>query len=684
VKLAVVAALGALVVGLGVPAASAPAMAAEPSGASVSLAPADFGGLDSGTPLRLFLTIDDQVGEGIAAGSATVTIDRTPLTTRTSLANWFAGTTKATVAAVKVATPDIPAVLPGETSVVSVSVPAKSLRFGAAGVYAIAVSVQSGGDLVGTARTAVAWKSDASKAVPVALAAPLTVRADNGGFLDAKTLEADTAPDGVLTRELTDLGGTQVAIGIDPRIIASINVLGKSAPQSAIAWLQQLKAVTNQTFPLAWADADITGPLQAGQPTVPQVKPLDFAIQPNLFASPEPTSPTPSPTPTVDPLDPPLPTSDSLAAWNYTLPELSWPAENSIATSDLPKLEASNVTSAIVSSGNVTFPASKTPSGASATIGGLTAAVSDSTVSGYLREAAAATTRADWTSAMAKLTTTLDLVSITGGATPPILLATFGRDWDAADSHLTATLGALYSRDWVVDASLADVLAAKSTTAKLLSRPELASRVALIREMFASETRVQQFSVVTDPDEEQLTSTRRLFLLSLLSNEWAQDPGWTTQARDYVSDSHKIVNSVKAIKSSTVTFLNDQGSLPITVNNSLAQAVTVYVAVRPRSTLLSVEKEHRLVKVQIAASSQKRVEIPVQSVANGKVGVRVTLYSANGRQVGTTTDIDVNVQAGWETIGTLIFGALVVAIFAFGIIRNVRKRRRERRERDAE
>jgi hypothetical protein len=36
----------------------------------------------------------------------------------------------------------------------------------------------------------------------------------------------------------------------------------------------------------------------------------------------------------------------------------------------------------------------------------------------------------------------------------------------------------------------------------------------------------------------------------------------------------------------------------------------------------------------------------------------------------------VNVNAGWETTGTLIFAALVVGLFAFGIVRNIRKRRK--------
>ena len=82
--------------------------------------------------------------------------------------------------------------------------------------------------------SSVAWKSDASKAVAaVALAFvhPLTVRGRQRAAHPRREdcSQADTAPDGVLTRELDqdlDRNG-QVAIGSRPAaFIASINVLG--------------------------------------------------------------------------------------------------------------------------------------------------------------------------------------------------------------------------------------------------------------------------------------------------------------------------------------------------------------------------------------------------------------------------------------------------------------------------
>ena len=81
--------------------------------------------------------------------------------------------------------------------------------------------------------------------------------------------------------------------------------------------------------------------------------------------------------------------------------------------------------------------------------------------------------------------------------------------------------------------------------------------------------------------------------------------------------------------------------------------------------------------------AQKRILIPVSALSNGKAYIVATIVSSTGVQVGRSVTIQVNVEAGWETVGTLIFAALIVALFAFGIVSTIRKRRRAAREPDA-
>jgi membrane protein DedA with SNARE-associated domain len=80
--------------------------------------------------------------------------------------------------------------------------------------------------------------------------------------------------------------------------------------------------------------------------------------------------------------------------------------------------------------------------------------------------------------------------------------------------------------------------------------------------------------------------------------------------------------------------------------------------------------------ITVDDSSQRRVQVPIEAVSNGNAEIVATLYSSTGVQVGQSVTIQVNVNAGWETTGTLIFAALVAALFAFGIVRTIRRRRR--------
>jgi Family of unknown function (DUF6049) len=669
----------ALIVAFAGLAMAQPASALAPSASlTVSAAPANSGDLRSGGTLRLFVTLTNGSELSSTAGTATISVGRTRFANRTTLAAWFAGTTKASLAPNVVAKTAVGALAPGASETVGVNVAATSLALGGVGVYPIAVIAKAGTETTAAARTAVAWNVTSTKPVPLVLAAPLTVAANTTPFISAKVLEQDTAPGGLLTRELDDLENSHVAIGIDPRILASIRILGKSVPVSAWNWLQQLEAVKNETFPLAWADADLTAPLQAGQSTVLTPLPLDYAINPSLFQAPSPSS-TPSPTATPTPQDAQVPTSESLVAFNYTLPELAWPAANSVISADMPKLTASGLSNVILSSANVTEPKSTGLLGAAATVSQSSIAVSDSTLSGYLDTAVESPARSDSAAAATEFATTLALIGTESGSQPKITFATLGRNWANVDTNFDRTLSAIGSLSWSSAARLTDVFSATPTTVKVAASPQTAARITAVQAMIAAENGEAQFSVVAaNPDA--LTSSRRLALLALLSDEWLDDSTtWSTEVTAYLNDTRDIVESVQVVASSTVTFLADSASLPITLSNNLDQDVTVYLAVTPTTPLVSIDKAHQFDEVTIEANSQKRVQIPIQSLSNGRAEVVATLYSSARRQVGHSQTIDVNVQAGWETFGTLVFAALIVAVFAIGIVRNIRKRRKIRR-----
>jgi hypothetical protein len=239
----------------------------------------------------------------------------------------------------------------------------------------------------------------------------------------------------------------------------------------------------------------------------------------------------------------------------------------------------------------------------------------------------------------------------------------------------------IYAHPWTSTASLSTVLTSRTATVGIAKMTESSSRIALVKAMLASEQDVVEFApVAKDPDV--LTSSTRLKLLSLLSNEWTPAT-WRTAANAFLTQAAKIVGSVQVDPSSEILVTADQTSLPVSVSNDLDQDATIELEVRSLSARLTVDPRHSSQSVTVEQGAQRRILIPVSALSNGKAEIIATLVSSTGVPIGRAITIQVNVQAGWETVGTLIFAALIVALFAFGIIRTIRKRRKAARESEA-
>ena len=688
---------------------------------SLSVTPDDLGALQTGEALRLSLTVSNLTADDVEAGTISTTVNRAAFTSRAELANWFAANSKSIAATSAVASQASPFIPAGTTRLISITVPADAVKLRAAGVYAVDVSLTTGDTDVGQARTAVVWKGTTSgEPARLAVAVPLVVPSTETGLVSSDSLAEYTAPNGMLTEQLDAMVGTPVAIGIDPRILVSIRVLGTSAPTSATEWLERLRLVSNQTFPLSYADADITAPLQAGARSVQRPTSVDYAMNTGNFPAvpadggtstdgtgQEGTGPdgngtppgetpgvqdtaTPTPTPTTASN---LPTMDQLLEWDYTLPRIVWPTSNTVITRDLKIIARSLGSTVLLSSSNVSRETS-TVAGAAASIGTLNVGVVDDALSSLMRAAVEATNSADWSAAVAKLSASLALVSNVDAAadkadaanssvTPaaliegaPTMLAALARSWPANDNRLNDTLNAIMSRQWVTATNLSTALTDQPSTARLVQRPQSEERLKVVSRLLGSEADEKRFAVIV-ADPVAMTSPRHLEMMSLLANSWRLDEdAWSEASQDYVAASRKILTSVQVADSSNVTSLNNQGAIPVTVSNSLDQAVTVYVTVRPQTAAISVTDSH--IKAVVEPDSQRLVRVPFESLSNGQVRLSVSLYDVDGRPVGLVKTVELDVQAGWETAGTFAFGAFVVIIFAAGTIRTIRRRRKAR------
>jgi hypothetical protein len=519
---------------------------------------------------------------------------------------------------------------------------------------------------------AAAGVASAADALPtrLALAVPLTVPPESTGLISAEDLESYTSPTGTLTRKLNAVEGQQVAVGIDPMIIASIRILGNTAPQSAIDWLERLDGIGNETFALSYADSDLAALSQAGSGAV--LAPTSFIIDPSRYpVEPEEPGETSPPGQTQAPVAPEVPTLETITEWPHTLENVLWPRRNTVTAADLASFNATSPVTTILGSGNVTA----TPS-ASAVVGENAVLVSDEIVSGLLTQAVNALTPLDWQAAIDQLA--VELASKPGNTT---VLASFDRTIGEGVGRLAETIAAATQLAGIQPTGLVATAAEPGVEVRVADAPVDSDRVSRLRLMLAAEARIIPFSTLL-ADPTLLTGERRLSMLALSSNSWV-DPAtvWMRTVDEWLSQSGAILDSVQIAESSTLNFIQDKGNLPIAVSNQLEYPITVYVTVRSATGILVVVNSR--VPVEIEAGSQVRASIPVQSIANGEAELQVSLSSATNVPIGTPKTITANVAAGWETTVTWVMAVLLVILFIAGIVRTVLKRRKARSEESA-
>ncbi len=674
-----VSAFFALILAFGASSLPAAKTAINDTGLSAMVVPAATGVLTPADDLSLTVTVTNRTASPVGAGIISIYLDRTVVSSQAELTSWLAPVQVSANDALGTEIGQAPfsAVAPGQTQLIPVIVPRASLGLGSNspwGARTIAARLSVSGAQVGQARNSIVWyPGGALNATKVAVAVPLTVAPNATGLLTAEALASYTSPSGLLTKQLDATADQPVALGIDPMIIASIRLLGTSAPPSATAWLARLANVGNQTFPLTYADSDLAAVSQSGSPS--PLKPISFAINPALLAS-QPTpsaTASPSPSPSQGGAAPTL----SILDWNYTTTTVAWPLPDTVVASDLAAFKTGGLSTTILSSSNVaTGNASYIP--AAAKVDGHPVLVSDETISALLTRASQATSDVEWQKLMSELSAALAVATRQNSPRSGVVLATIDRSSPPSGPRLGQTVAALQQLPWTGNAGLTDAIAAAPTTLAMVNKPEPTARIAAVTSLLKAEQSVATFSsALTTPTA--LTGERRLELLSLLSQAWRQNTAdWSGKVATYVKAAGTTLGSIKVADSSGINLLANHTSLPVLVSNSLNYPVTVYVHVRALSSLLSITDKR--VKLSLEPTSQKRALIPVQSVANGHVTLEVQLTSSTGVVIGQPTYVNINVQAGWETALTVVIAAILVIVFGFGFWRNIVKRRKSARD----
>lgn len=678
--------------------------ATEDGTVAVDLAPSASSILRLDQDLQLTVTVANDTADPLQSGTVDVYLAGRALTTRTALNNWLDPESGQNLGDVVVSVPMENPVPAHGTVTLDVTVPNESLglfEWSSWGPRGIAALLSTDKTVRAQAQSTFVWypESDTVEITPARLSVimPITTPASSEGLIPAEDLAAYTGAAGVLSRQLDGVYGRAVIIAIDPRIIASIRALGTSAPPSAREWLDRLAAAPNAIFPLGYADADPSLTVQAGASEALVPLSFDQELDPALFppssepnGEPEPDAGTPGtdiPTPesTETATEPPVqtgtvPTTEELLAWDYTTTGIAWPADNAVAAADLEAFAEAGTTATILSSGNVTDDGgSVTPSATTDLGDGMTGLVADTGISQAMRAAITAEDDDSWRAAIAELSSQIAVVAAENPEQARTLVATFDRGWPTTTTRLSQTIDALAGMPWYTNSTLQQTLDTPVATAVTFSaQSEPAGSVDLAGRLIDREAELVAFSdALADPVA--ITAPQRLELLALLGSSWADEPGeWRTATGASLTASHDVLRSVTVTTKGPINVVGSKVDIPVTLNNSLDQAVTARVQVVPSNGRLVVGD---VVEATIDANSARSVSVPVTAaVGNGAVNLTVTLFTPSGTAIAQPSVISVNVRADWENIGSRIFAALVVLFFGFGIWRNIVHRRHDKKK----
>lgn len=628
----------------------------------VDLAAADGGVLDVDAPFTVTIHASNLSEGSVSASRFTVSYSPTPLASREDVLAWVTQAQPAADGRELGAGP-LAALSSWEESTEVFSVdPSTSdepriqaLAALAPGVYPLWTTV-TGASFSATAVSTLVV-SAAEDASPVGVLVPITAPARTTGLIDATELAELTAPDGSLRAQLNAVSGTAAILAVDPAIVASIRVLGSDAPQTATAWLEDLRGLPNSRFALQYGDADLATQFAAGLSEPLQLGPLPVPAGITPTHAPE-ASDDPSPTPPED-----VTPETGLLDIGAATAAVAWPATGTAGSTAVAALSAAGTDITLVPS-TMTNEAS----GARATTGDAQLLVYDEAISAVLQQASLA---AEETERHQSLATATALAALTGDGP---MLVTIDRAADRTEDALRDTIASALTLAGRTPADLDALIARAPDDVTLRDVDPDATRVSALTAFLTEETEVAQFATVL-ADPALLTSRHRAAILQVMGNGWASDAEFERAAAELREGTQDTLESVAIVPPSGITLAASSAALGFSVRNELPWPVVVNLTAQPNDLRLVVQTT---TEVQAAARQNTRAEVPVQArVGNGESSVVLKLRSPTGVAVGDAVTVDVSVRAEWESVGLAIMVTIVAALIVFGIVRTVRRRRGE-------
>lgn len=270
------------------------------------------------------------------------------------------------------------------------------------------------------------------------------------------------------------------------------------------------------------------------------------------------------------------------------------------------------------------------------------------------------------------------LIAIEGDGTRSVVVSP-GLDWIVADGTSSANLAALMAAPWVTPRTLAQTIAdaqpgeSETPAADGVAQDLPVDQVNALSGQLFELTRLAQ----TAEDPNSVLVPGGLSLLSAVSstargNHDLQEAAYRAAAATVDA----ALNGVDIVRNSDVNLIATSGEVPITVRNGLAVDSTVTVVMRSTSPNLQVRDRP---SVAVPAGGEATAMIPVEAVSSANVNLSVWLINSDGDPVSEPQAFTMRVRADWGSAATAAFTGLLVLVLIGGIIRTIRRGRKDTR-----
>ncbi|WP_228278264.1 DUF6049 family protein [Brevibacterium limosum] len=244
----------------------------------------------------------------------------------------------------------------------------------------------------------------------------------------------------------------------------------------------------------------------------------------------------------------------------------------------------------------------------------------------------------------------------------------------AASANWEQTVEELSSAPWIAPTGTDEILDSPSEARGLLRTDSDAPHIRKKAVESLAETRANQEdfnSVFSDPDSADIRLDREL--LTCTSAAWTLGRNANICADQARTQSEKLMDSLHLRKGSSVLLVTgEKTTIPVTIVNDSPAEATLRIRMRPATPQLRAQETET---VKVPAAETMRVDVPVEGLANADVPTTIEMVTADEVTLPKHESLMVRVRADWENIGTAVVGLALAAVFVIGLVKTIARGR---------